>query len=340
MGKTGVLLVNLGTPDSARPGDVRKYLLEFLTDGRVIDFPWLPRNLLVRGIIVPFRYRKSAKTYQAIWDKEKGSPLLYHSEALHLKVAAKLPEIQVELAMRYQNPSIEKALNSFRDNGIDKIIVFPLFPQYASSTTGSIHEKVMSIVSDWQAIPEIRLISDYFEDPGFIGAFAHNIRECDPASYDHVLFSYHGLPERHLRKADHSGQHCLENGYDCCNKLVSVNRFCYRAQCMATTRSLVNELGLSEDQFTVCFQSRLGRDPWIQPYTSDVLETLTHQGKKRILVTCPAFVADCLETIFEIGEEYREEFIDLGGEEVRLVDSLNDSDLWADAVVAQIQARL
>lgn len=332
-GKTGVLLVNLGTPDSPAPGDVRRYLLEFLTDGRVIDYPWLPRNLLVRGIIVPFRYKKSAKTYSAIWDADRGSPLLYHSQDLLREVRALLPENHIaELAMRYQNPSIAKGLRSLRDQGVDEIVVFPLFPQYASSTTGSVHEAVMAEVITWQAIPAIRFVADYFDHPGFIDAFAERIAAYGPENYDHVLFSYHGLPERHLRKADPTGKHCLAPDHSCCNSLGLENRFCYRAQCAATTRALAGALGLRAGSYTICFQSRLGKDPWIRPYTSDVLEELAGKGVKKILVACPAFVADCLETIFEIGVEYQEEFEALGGEHVQLVESLNASPKWARAV--------
>ncbi|MCP4121577.1 MAG: ferrochelatase [Bacteroidetes bacterium] len=340
MSKTGVLLVNLGTPGSAKPSDVKKYLLEFLTDERVIDMPWLRRNLLVRGIIVPFRYKKSAKIYESIWTDEMGSPLLYHSTAFLEKVKKTLPEdVQVELAMRYQKPTLAGALESFRKNAVDKIVIFPLFPQYASSTTGSIHQKVMDIVSKWMAVPEISFIPDFYDDPGFISAFANRINHHDPDDYDHVLFSYHGLPERHLKKNDLSGSHCLQEHYKCCNEMVDTNRFCYRAQCIATTKALAQTLNLSQDRYTVCFQSRLGRDPWIQPYTGKVLELLAGQGKKRVLVVCPAFVADCLETIYEISVEYQEEFEAVGGKKVQLVESLNDSNLWVKAATDLIIKR-
>jgi ferrochelatase len=330
--KTGVLLVNLGTPDSPRPGDVRRYLLEFLTDGRVIDFPWLPRNLLVRGIIVPFRYRSSAKLYSEIWDAEKGSPLMYHSLSFAEKVARSLPDdYVVELAMRYRHPSIREGLGKLRAARVDRIIVLPLFPQYASSTTGSVMEAVFSEIAAWNAVPSVHVINSYYDHPQFIRAFAARIRSYDLDKYDHILFSYHGVPERHMRKADETGSHCLAGHYACCGEITGANRFCYRAHCVATTAALVNEAGLSEEQYTICFQSRLGRDPWIQPYTSDVISELAATHKKRLLVVCPAFVADCLETIHEIGVEYREEFEEMGGEVLHLVESLNDSDEWVSA---------
>lgn len=334
MKNTGVIIVNLGTPDSPSPSDVRKYLLEFLTDGRVIDYPWLPRNLLVRGIIVPFRYKNSAKTYREIWDPVTGSPLMHHSMQLLEKVRGQLPpNFDVELAMRYQERPLEPILERFRLEGKEKIIVLPMFPQYASSTTGSIHEEVMRIVRKWQAIPEIHFISDYYDHPGFIRSVAEQTRAHDLGSYDHILFSYHGLPERHMRKSDPTGGHCIAEGYSCCDAISGKNRFCYRAQCMATTRSLVAELGLREGQYSVCFQSRLGKDPWVQPYTSEVIARLAAEGKKRLLVLCPAFVADCLETVYEVSIEYQEEFEEAGGEKIQLVESLNATDAWAKTVI-------
>lgn len=330
MAKTGILLVNLGTPNSPSTPDVRRYLTQFLTDGRVIDIPWLPRQLLVRGIIGPFRAPKSAATYREIWMPE-GSPLMVYGQRLLAKVRARLaPEIPVELAMRYQQPSIEAGLKRLRDAGVERYVVFPLFPQYASATTGSVHEEVMRILSRWQGIPEVLLIGDYPDHPGFIQPFVAAAREHKLADYDHVLFSYHGLPKRQIRKADDHG--VCQFG-TCCDQLGPSNRLCYRAQCLASTRALVRELGLQEGGYTTCFQSRLGRDPWIEPYTSDVLEKLAHQGVKRLLVLCPAFVADCIETIDEIAVEYAEEFREAGGETLTLVPSLNDRDTWVEGLI-------
>jgi ferrochelatase len=329
MVKTGILLVNLGTPDSPSTGDVRRYLLQFLTDGRVIDIPWLPRQLLVRGIIAPFRAPKSAATYREIWTPE-GSPLMVYGQRLLERLRAVLePEYPLELAMRYQNPSIEKGLLALRARGVERVVVFPLFPQYASATTGSVHEEVMRVLSTWQGIPELQLVGDYFDHPAFIRAFAEAGQAMELPRYDHVLFSYHGLPERHIRKADDQGV-CRFGS--CCDAIGASNRLCYRAQCMATTRALVRELGLEEGGYTTCFQSRLGRDPWIQPYTSDVLKQLAERGVRRLLVFCPAFVADCIETIDEIAVEYAEEFREAGGEELTLVESLNDRESWVSAL--------
>jgi ferrochelatase len=332
--KTGVLLVNLGTPDSPKPADVKKYLLEFLTDDRVIDFGWFKRNLLVRGIIVPFRYKKSAKLYKAIWDDKNGSPLLFHTRNLLQKVKQKLPEdYVVEMAMRYQSPSIENGLEALRAQQVDDIIVLPLFPHYASSSSGSTVQKAYEVVSKWNGLPGLRFIKCFYDHPKFIQAFVNKIKEHNVNDYDHVVFSYHGLPERHMKKVDETGKHCLQENYACCDSICGANRLCYRAQCKATTDLLAEALGWKQENYTMSFQSRLGRDPWVKPYTDLELKRLAEEGKKKVLVICPAFVADCLETIYEIGVEYQEEFESFGGEKVQLVESLNDSDDWVDTVV-------
>lgn len=319
--KKGILLVNLGTPDSPEPKDVRKYLIEFLLDGRVIDIPTVKRNLLVRGIIVPFRYKESARSYQAIWEK-RGSPLLYHTVDLGRGLQEHLgKEFQVEIAMRYQSPSIAAALEKMKT--LREIIVVPLFPQYASATTGSIAQKVMEIISSWNNIPKLHFIDSFYDHPGFIEAFADRIGAFALGDYDQILFSFHGLPKRQLKKCDPYGG-CLQPG--CCQNLSEKNAHCYSAQCYATAKALVEKVGISN--YSICFQSRLGRDPWIQPYTSDVLHDLAKKGAKKLLVVCPAFVADCIETIHEIGVEYLEEFQKAGGETIDLVPSLNSSLTW------------
>ena len=331
MGKKGILLVNLGTPDSPSTPDVKKYLDQFLMDERVIDINAVSRTLLVKGIITPFRSSKSAKLYKEIWTEE-GSPLLIYGERLRAAIAQKLGEnYQVELAMRYQSPSISDALERFRQAKVDSIKVVPLFPQYASASTGSVHQLVMEIVSKWQAIPALSFVNSYCDHPGMIKVFAKNARKYLPEAYDHVLFSFHGIPQRQMKKADVSGVHCLQVE-KCCETLTENNKFCYSAQCYRTKDEIVRELGLTKDDYTLCFQSRLGNDPWMQPYTSDVLKELAAQGKKRLLVLCPAFVADCLETLYEISYEYQEEFQKLGGEEVQLVESLNDDPDWVEAL--------
>ena len=330
--KKGVLLVNLGTPDSPSVPDVKRYLTEFLMDGRVIDIPAWRRALLVRGIIVPFRAPNSAKLYRAIWDKATGSPLLHYSLVQQSLLQEQLGDTyHVELAMRYQNPSIPQALDNIRRMGIEQLQIIPLFPQYASATTGSVIEKIMDIMRTWPTFPEISIVSDFYDNALMIEAFAANASKYDLAAYDHFLFSYHGLPIRQLRHVTPSGNHDCEQA-QCRERITDENRRCYLAQCYATTRLLAQRLGITAGNYTVCFQSRLGKTPWIQPYTSDVLKTLASQEKKRLLVFSPAFVADCLETIYEVGTEYAEDFRALGGEEVQLVESLNGNPTWITAL--------
>ncbi|TDO19738.1 ferrochelatase [Pedobacter duraquae] len=336
MGKKGVLLVNLGTPDSPEVPDVRKYLDEFLMDERVIDIPAFNRTLLVKGIIVPFRSPKTAKLYKEIWD-ENGSPLLYYSKIQAAMVQEQLgDEYHVELAMRYQSPSIQSALDNMKARLVESIQVIPLFPQYASASTGSVIQKVMEIVGKWQTVPPISFVNSFHDNKLLIETFADNARKYDPSSYDQILFSFHGLPERQLKKCDHSGHHCLKSA-DCCSTLTDVNKFCYSAQCHHTAKLIAAELNIPDAQYSVCFQSRLGKEPWVQPYTSEVLKDLAAQGKKRLLVFCPAFVADCLETLYEVTVEYGEEFKKLGGEEVQLVSSLNDHPKWIEAIVGMVK---
>jgi protoporphyrin/coproporphyrin ferrochelatase len=329
--KTGVLIVNLGTPDAPTRSAVYRYLKQFLLDPRVIDINPIARNLLVRGIIVPFRSGKSAKAYRALWT-EKGSPLKYNGVRLVEQVQALLGNAYVvELAMRYQSPSIESALARLMAARVQKIIVFPLFPQYASASTGSVHEEVMRLLSKQQVIPSVEMVNSYPVWAPMIDLFVQNARQYDIASYDHILFSYHGLPQRQLRKAD-TADHCLKKA-DCCRTLTTANQFCYSAQCHATTAAIVAQLDLRPEQYTVCFQSRLGNDPWVQPYTIKVLEALAKEKKvKRLLVFCPAFTSDCLETTVEVSEEYQEEFLAWGGEQLDLVESLNDKPEWAAAI--------
>jgi len=332
MAKKGILLVNLGTPDSPQTADVRKYLNEFLMDARVIDVNPVLRAFLVKGVIVPFRAPKSAKLYQEIWSAETGSPLLYYSQLQHKALQQRLgDEYQVELAMRYQSPSIQSALDRLKANLVSDIKVIPLFPQYASASTGSVHDKVMELVKEWQTIPNISFINSFHDNEKMIETFANNGRKYQPETYDHILFSFHGLPQRQIMKCDHTGNYCLKVD-GCCNTLNDTNKFCYSAQSYDTARLIAEKLDLPQEKYTVCFQSRLGSDPWVQPYTSEIVAKLAKEGKKRLLVFCPAFVADCLETVYEVTEEYGAEFKALGGEHVQLVESLNDAPLWIDAI--------
>jgi len=332
MAKKGILLVNLGTPDSPETSDVRKYLNEFLMDPRVIDINPVSRALLVKGIIAPFRAPKSAKLYQHIWSAETGSPLLHYSKLQHQALKERLgDEYQVELAMRYQSPSIESALERLKAGLVESIQVIALFPQYASASTGSVYDKVMEIVRHWQTIPSLSFVNSFHDNELMIETFANNSRKYNPETYDHILFSFHGLPQRQIVKCDHTGNHCLKSA-DCCDSLNDVNKYCYSAQSYNTARLIAEKLNLPKEKYTVCFQSRLGSDPWVQPYTSQVIAQMAKEGKKRLLVFCPAFVADCLETVYEVTEEYGGEFKALGGEHVQLVESLNDAPTWIDAL--------
>lgn len=329
MKKKGVLLVNLGTPDSTKVSDVRKYLREFLSDKRVIDIPAVPRWLLVNGIIAPFRAPKSAAEYRKLFD-DRGSPLKYYTDDITNMLQEKLgSEYLVKYAMRYQNPSLQSVLAEMKEK-VASIKVIPLFPQYASATTGSVIDKVMEIAKNWQVIPEINFISQFLEEELFIETIVDQGRKLmNESSYDHFVFSYHGLPERQIRKASY-GDHCQLGS--CCNTLNEQNRYCYRAQCFETTRLVAKQLGILASDYTVCFQSRLGKDPWVQPYTEDVLNKLVEQGIKKVLAFSPAFVSDCLETTIEVGETYQEDFIEAGGEQWDLVPSLNVEEKWVECL--------
>lgn len=332
IGKTGVLIVNLGTPDSPSVPDVRKYLREFLMDARVIDIPFVQRFMLINAIIAPFRAPKSAKVYKELWD-EQGSPLKYYGVIVERELQKSLGnDYVVKLAMRYQSPSIEAGLAEFQRMGLTDLVVVPFFPQYASASTGSVYEKVMDILKTWQVVPQLRFVNRFSDHPKFIEGFVRLGRKyLNEREYDHVLFSYHGLPERQILKGDVTGSVCQLG--ECCSSLHALNQHCYRAQCFETTRQLVRGLGIPEGKYTTCFQSRLGRTPWIKPYTDDVIRELPKKGIKSVLAFSPAFVADCLETTIEVGEEYKELFQENGGEHWQLVESLNDSPIWIETLV-------
>lgn len=324
---TGILLVNLGTPKSPKPRDVYRYLIEFLTDERVMDLPWLQRQFLVRGLIVPKRYRQSALSYKEIWTPE-GSPLMVYGKRVKNLLQNSLGDkFFVELAMRYQEPSIVSGIKSILNAGVEHLIVLPLFPQYASATTGSVHQRVQEELCKLNVIPKVTLISHYATDKGLIEAFCSSARQFPLKDYDHILFSFHGLPQRQIKKANPKGSCFSQN---CCQEIK--NGCCYLAQCYATAEAIVKELNLSKDCYSVCFQSRLGKDPWIEPYTVNTIESLAKQGKKNVLVICPAFVCDCLETIFEIGVEYAHLFKKAGGHRLDLVPGLNDRVEWIEAL--------
>ena len=329
--KRGVLLINLGTPDSPSVADVRRYLREFLMDGRVIDIPWLNRFLLVQGIIAPTRAPRSARIYQELWMPD-GSPLKIYGEGVVKLLQAALGEdYRVALGMRYQNPSIAKALEPFKDRGIEDLTVIPLYPQYASASTGSTIEMVFELIKDWQVIPSVKVVSQFLGHPLFLKAFAAlGAKHMVQARYDHFIFSYHGLPERQIKKA--AVENYCQLNEKCCSVYHAKNRYCYRAQCFETTRLLAAALGINSGDYTVCFQSRLGKTPWIRPYTDEVIPALARRGVKKVLVFSPSFVADCLETTIEIGVEYKKLFLKHGGQRWQLVESLNLSPSWIECL--------
>jgi ferrochelatase len=336
-GKTGVLLINLGTPDAPRAPEVRRYLREFLSDPLVIDIAPIARWLLVNGIIAPFRAPKSAEAYRKVWT-ERGSPLLFHSLDLRDAVRERFEGVPVELAMRYGRPSIAVGMDALAEAGCERVFVAPLYPQYAESSTRSSIEKA----KEEAALRGLTIDSlpPFYEDPRFLDACAATGRVVlEKLQPDHVLFSYHGLPERHCMKTDATGAHCLKRD-DCCAAIVDANRDCYRAQCFATTRGLRERLGLDEANSSIAFQSRLGRTPWIRPYTDEEIVRFAERGVKRLAVFCPAFVADCLETLEEIGIRAREAFIAAGGERLELVPSLNATAAWNDGLSEMLAERL
>jgi ferrochelatase len=330
MSQPGVLLVNLGSPDSPSVKDVRRYLRQFLMDGRVLDLPYVPRFLLVHGCILPFRPRKSAEAYHKIWWPE-GSPLVVISRRVCAAIQQRVP-MPVELAMRYQNPSIAAALRHLAERGVDELLVIPLFPHYAMSSFETAVEEVKALAPKVE-IRQLRIAPPFFEQPDYVAALGASARPYLDRGYDHLLFSFHGLPERHLRKSDPTGRHCLQTP-DCCETPSPAHATCYRAQCLRTVRAFVKETGVTH--YSTAFQSRLGRDPWLKPYTDLELVRLAQHGVKRLLVICPAFVSDCLETIEEIGMRGKETFLQAGGTELTLIPCLNDHPRWLSALERMI----
>jgi len=322
------LLLNIGTPDAPTVPAVRKYLSEFLNDKRVIGGPWLFRKILVNLIIVPFRAPKSTRLYRKLWT-DKGSPLLVNGMLLEEKLQRKLGDgYMVRLAMNYGKPSVDKVLRELISAGVERVVAFPLYPQYASSTTGSSIAKVMKIISVLKHMPAVSTVLQYFDDARYLKAMKARLSVYDTASYDHILFSFHGLPLSQVVAA-HVGRDCEQ--HHCTNEINDGNRFCYQAACYATARNLIRELHLETGKTTVCFQSRLTRN-WLKPFTDQTIRELASNGCRRLLVICPSFTSDCLETTVEIGHEYRELFLSLGGNRLDLAESLNDSEEWVEAI--------
>lgn len=330
----GVLLVNLGSPDSTAVKDVKKYLGEFLMDKRVIDLPYISRFLLVKGIILNTRPKKSAEAYKKIWWDE-GSPLIVLSERL-LKKVQQETDLPVELAMRYGNPSIKNGIEKLVAKGVTEVYLIPLYPQFAMATTETIVVLAHKIVQKY--FPHIKLthLSAFYNKEEYINVLSNSIKKkLDIIQPEHLLFSYHGVPERHIKKSDITKSHCkIDNS--CCNTLSEAHKFCYRHQCYETTKLVAKQLNLKENTFSTSFQSRLGRDPWLQPYTDQTIDEFAKNGIKNLAVVTPAFVSDCLETLEEIGMEAKHSFIKNGGKHFATIPCLNDNDDWAKTIAKWI----
>lgn len=327
----GVLLVNLGSPNSTDPEDVKKYLGEFLMDERVIDLPLWLRTFLVKGIILNTRPKKSAKAYKKIWWKE-GSPLIVLSKRLQKKVQQKT-ELPVALAMRYGNPSLKNGLQELYDKGVKEVLLIPLYPQFAMATTETITVLAEELRQQFFQDLTIEDIPAFYNKPEYIKALSNSIKDyLSDKDYDHLLFSYHGVPERHIRKSDITKSHCKIDG-SCCNTPSKAHKYCYRHQCYQTTKNVINELKLDDKKVSTSFQSRLGVDPWLQPYTDrTIVNKAEKDGIKNLAIVTPAFVSDCLETLEEIAMEGKEEFIEAGGENFYTVPCINDNEEWVNVL--------
>jgi ferrochelatase len=328
----GVLLVNLGSPASPSVRDVRRYLREFLMDERVLDIPSLPRALLVNAIIAPFRASKSAEAYRAIWSDE-GSPLIANSRKVRDGLAGRIP-MPVALGMRYGRPSIADGLRELMEQmgrDLREVFLVPLYPHYAMSTYETVVVRTRRELEPISPGVRLTVLPPFYGDPLYVEALAASAEEYLRADYDHLLFSYHGLPERHLRKTDPTGTHCLA-APDCCQVASPAFATCYRAQVFATTAAFVERAGIPGEKYSVAFQSRFGRDVWLQPFADAEIVRLAKEDVRRLLVICPAFTADCLETLEEIGIRGRDSFLSAGGRDFRLIPCLNDHPLWIDAL--------
>lgn len=331
-----VLLVNLGSPDSPSVPDVRRYLREFLMDGRVLDVNWFVRFCIVHFAILPSRPKESAHAYQKIWTAE-GSPLVAISRRVQSQLQTRFgSDLPIELAMRYQNPSIPAAIGQLKAKGAADLLLIPLFPHYAMSSFESAVARVREVAS--QLAPEMRVTVQppFFADPHYIHALVTSAEPCLKQGYDHILFSFHGLPERQLRKSDPTGCHCLASP-TCCETPSPAHATCYRAQCFKTVAEFVRAAQIPSSKYSISFQSRLGRDPWLKPYTDYELIELPKKGIKKLLVICPAFVSDCLETIEEIGMRGRETFLEAGGKQFAQIPCLNEHPLWLDVLATMIE---
>jgi ferrochelatase len=334
MNRRAVLLVNLGSPDSTTVADVREYLAEFLMDGRVLDAFWPARWCIVHLGILPSRPAQASAAYEKIWTPE-GSPLVATSR----KVREALQEragVRVELAMRYRNPSIPAAIRALRDEGVKEVLLIPLFPHYAMSSYETAVERVREVMGEIAPDMALRVVPPYYDHPDYIRAMTANLSGYLKQDYDHLLFSFHGIPERHLRKSDPTGSHCLRRP-DCCGEGCPVMGTCYRAECFKTAEEIARAASIPQEKRSIAFQSRLGREPWLKPYTDHVLVELAGAGVRKLVVICPSFVADCLETLEEIGIRGRESFRAAGGAELTLVPCLNTHPLWIAALANMVK---
>ncbi len=334
MKRRGVLLVNLGSPDSTAVRDVRRYLREFLMDERVLDMNYLSRRLVVDLFILPFRPARSAEAYRKIWWPE-GSPLIVISRRVQAALQAHL-QLPIELGMRYQNPSLDAAIKSLLAQGVEEILLVPLYPHYALSSYETVVVKVREILAHSAPNLRLRMVAPFYSEPRYVKALVASAQPYLSQGFDYLLFSFHGLPERHLRKADPSGTHCLAR-QDCCEVPHVAHRTCYRAQAFKTVAAFTEQAQVPTLKFSISFQSRLGRDPWLKPYTDFELVRLAKDGVRKLLVICPAFVSDCLETLEEIGLRGRESFIQAGGQELTLIPCLNEHPLWIEALQKYIE---
>jgi len=331
-----IVLMNLGSPDSTEVKDVKRYLDEFLMDERVIDKPWLLRALLVKGIIVPWRASNSAKAYQSIWS-EKGSPLIFISKQQRDALKKELGEAVV-IAMRYGNPSPKQAYDELlqKNPELEEVVLVPMYPHYAMSSYETAVEYAKEQHKKGSYKFKLTFIKPFYNQPEYLNALGESIKPYLNQAYDQVLFSYHGIPERHILKCDPTKKHCLKVD-NCCEVPSEAHNYCYRHQCWTTTKEMVKQLGIPEDKWGFSFQSRLGRDPWLQPYTAKRLEELPKEGVKKLLIVCPAFVSDCLETLEEIAEEGKESFMHAGGEKFELIPCLNVHPLWIETMAKWIR---
>ncbi|MHA4807973.1 ferrochelatase [Flavitalea flava] len=335
-GKRAILLMNLGSPDSTSTPDVRRYLMEFLMDGRVIDYPYLFRKILVGGLIVPFRAAKSAEAYQTIWTKE-GSPLVVLTRQLQEALQKQVTE-PVEIAMRYGNPSMEEAYERLvkKMPDLEEILAIPLYPHYAMASFETAVEHAKEIHRRKKYSFRLNFINPFYKEPAYLKALSERIRPYLAQPYDHILFSYHGVPARHIKKSDVTGNHCLQSA-GCCEQASPAHDHCYRHQCFTTTKEIVRMLNIPADKYSNSFQSRLGKG-WLEPFTDIRLEEMPEEGIKKLLILCPAFVSDCLETLEEIAMRGKETFMQAGGEEYTMIPCLNTDPLWVEALAGWIKA--